>query len=329
MNERHKKLFLWVLTVILFMSFLFAGSVFYYFNLRPLTFSEKAPVITLPRATTASQLVQKLQQQNIIKYQKPYLYYLRFTGLAAKLKAGVYEIKPDNTPAVLFDRIAKGDVLTRKFTIIAGTTQQKISQDLSQAAYLNYHVDDWQQVQGRYPSSEGLLLADTYVYYGGSDSKNLLLHAHRNLMTLLNKTWQARDPDLPYKTSYELLIAASIIEKETALPSERSLISGVIINRLYKNMPLQMDPTVIYALGNAYTGKLSHQNLQVNSPFNSYKNRGLPPTPIAMVGEPALYAAAHPQRSNFLYYVAKGDGSHQFSETYQQQRQAIELYQRK
>lgn len=180
-----------------------------------------------------------------------------------------------------------------------------------------------------YPSAEGLLLADTYQYQGGSSSKALLEQAHRNLLNYLNISWTNRAANLPYKTPYELLIAASIIEKETAIAQERKLISGVMVNRLKKKMPLQMDPTVIYGLGNQYTGKLTHNDLLIESPYNSYLNRGLPPTPIAMVGKEAIDAAAHPQLSNYLYFVAKGDGTHQFSETYEQQKQAINQYRRK
>ena len=123
-----------------------------------------------------------------------------------------------------------------------------------------------------------------------------------------------------------MLIAASIIEKETAVPQERKLISGVVINRLNKHMPLQMDPTVIYAMGDTYKGSLTHEDLSINSPYNTYQNRGLPPTPIAMVGKEAIDAAAHPQLSNYLYFMARGDGTHQFSQTYEEQKQAINQY---
>lgn len=312
------------------MSFLFLFYILYNQIDAPLISKDSAPIIiSLDRATTASQFVQMLKEKNLIRSTKPLLLFIRFTDLSSQLKAGIYEIEPGETPSHLLHRVVAGDVLTQKFTIIAGTTQQKIGQDLMKAAYLNYHSEDWNLIRGNYANAEGLLLADTYQYQGGSDSKSLLEHAHRNLVNYLNQTWANRAPNLPYKTPYELLTAASIIEKETAIAQERKLISGVMVNRLNKKMPLQMDPTIIYGLGAAYTGKLTHNDLQINSPYNSYHNRWLPPTPIAMVGQESLDAAAHPQLSNYLYFVAKGDGTHQFSETYKQQKQAINQYKRK
>lgn len=326
---RHKKL-IFSIIFMFFVSFAFLFWSFYNLVATPLiSRPDSELIINLSRATSASQFVQTLKDNHLIHHQKPLLLIIRATGLSQKLKAGVYQIKTGETALELLYRIVAGDVLTQNFTIIAGTTQQKISQDLAKATYLEYRQEDWLSVQGKHSNAEGLVLADTYQYQGGSSSKRLLEQAHRNLQNYLNTVWANRAPNLPYKNPYELLIAASIIEKETAIAQERQLISGVVVNRLNKNMPLQMDPTVIYGLGEAYTGKLSHNDMHVDSLYNSYRYRGLPPTPIAMVSKEALDAAAHPQLSNYLYFVAKGDGSHQFSETYQQQRQAINQYQRK
>jgi UPF0755 protein len=326
---RHRK-WLFFIIILFFMSLLFLFLHHYSPFTKPLIPPQGQPVIiTLDRTTSASQLVQILKDKQLISANSPLLMMIRYRGLSSKLKAGVYQIKPGESAMQLITRIVNGDVLTQNFTIIAGTTQQKISQDLAKAAYLSYRPTDWDYIKNHYPNAEGLLLADTYQYRGGSESKSLLEYAHRNLINYLNISWANKAPNLPYKNSYELLIAASIIEKETAVHQERKLISGVMVNRLNKKMPLQMDPTVIYGLGPAYTGKLSHNDMLINSPYNTYRNRGLPPTPIAMVGKEALDAAAHPQLSNYLYFVAKGDGTHQFSETYQQQKQAIIQYQRK
>lgn len=299
--------------------------------LRKPVLAENAPslVISLDRSTSASKFAALLKQHQLIQSKRLFITLIRAKGLAHKLKAGVYRIEQGDTALDVLDKVVSGDVLTQNFSIIAGTTEQKIAQDLSKAPYLEYHPQDWTFIRGPYANAEGLLLADTYQYRGGSSSKSLLEHAHHNLMTYLDNVWTHREANLPYKTSYELLIAASIIEKETALAQERSLISGVLVNRLNKGMPLQMDPTVIYGLGSQYKGKLSHHDMQKDSPYNTYLYRGLPPTPIAMIGKEAIDAAAHPQQSNYLYYVAKGDGSHQFSATYEQQKKAIHQYQRK
>lgn len=286
-------------------------------------------VFTLDRSASAYQFVRILKEKKLIQSTKLLLFIIRFEDLSHKLKAGVYQIQPGESPIALLHRVIAGDVVTQNFKIIEGTTQQKITHDLIKAPYLEYHPEDWLLIKDNHLNAEGMLLADTYRYSGGSSSKMLLEQAHRNLVLYLNDAWANRAPGLPYKNAYELLTAASIIEKETAIPQEKKLIAGVVVNRLNKKMPLQMDPTVIYGLGDQYKGKLVHNDLLINSPYNSYMNRGLPPTPIAMVGKDALNAAAHPQFSNYLYFVAKGDGSHQFSETYEQQRQAINLYQRK
>lgn len=284
-------------------------------------------VVRLDKSTSATSFAHALKAQNLIQSEKLFLALVRTQGLSQRLKAGIYQVKPGETCLQFLNRVAAGDVIIESFRIIEGTTQRQISANLAQAPYLNYQDSDWSVVSPT--NADGLLLADTYHYNAGSDSKDLLSRAHANLQQYLEYSWQNRTPGLPYKSSNELLIVASILEKEAALPVEKRLIAGVIVNRLNKHMPLQMDPTVIYALGTDYNGKLTHENMQVDSPYNSYRYRGLPPTPIAMVGKDAIDAAAHPKLTNYLYFVARGDGSHEFSVTYDQQKQAIARYLRK
>lgn len=325
----HKKLIIYIVTM-LFVSVLIVFWNIYSLVKLPVISKQSSPMILcLDRSASASQFVTLLKNKKLIHSSRIFLLIIRLEGLSHKLKAGVYQINPGESATELLHRVIAGDVLTRNFTIIEGTTRQKVAQDLMKTEYLVYRPQDWSAIQGNYSSSEGLLLADTYQYRGGSSSRLLLEQAHNNLMSYLNTSWNNRAPDLPYRNAYELLIAASIIEKETAIAEERKLISGVMVNRLKKRMPLQMDPTVIYGLGAQYKGKLAHNDLLIDSPYNSYLYRGLPPTPIAMVGKEAIDAAAHPQLSNYLYFVAKGDGSHQFSENYQQQKQAINQYRHK
>ncbi len=207
--------------------------------------------------------------------------------------------------------------------IAEGATLWQITKQLQTIPYLSHVEPDWSVLSNDHLNAEGMLLADTYHFPAGSAASFLLKQAHGYLGMYLNRAWVSRDPSLPYKTPYELLIAASIIEKEAAIPQERQLISGIIVNRLHLHMPLQMDPIVIYGLGPEHQGRLTHQDLQIDSLYNAYKHRGLPPTPIAMVGISALEAAAHPLKSDFLYFVANGDGTHHFSVTYAEQRAAI------
>ena len=304
------------------------GLEFYRLFDQPMTLENNSPqVVQLDRATSATSFAHALKLQHLISSEKMFLALVRSQGLSQRLKAGVYQVNVGETCLHFLNRVAAGDVITESFQIIEGTNLRQVSANLAQAPYLTYTDADWLAVAPA--SSEGLLLADTYRYNAGSQSRDLLVHAHDNLQKYLDFSWLNRTPNLPYKTPYELLIVASIIEKEAALPDEKRLIAGVIINRLRKHMPLQMDPTVIYALGITYNGKLTHENMQVDSPYNSYRYRGLPPTPIAMVGRDAIDAAAHPQLSDYVYFVARGDGTHVFSVTYDQQKQAISRYLKK
>ncbi|MBA2648564.1 MAG: endolytic transglycosylase MltG [Legionella sp.] len=326
---RHKTLRFYSIAVC-FLSFLLVFWNSYRLFSSPLVPSHtQSAIIQVHRSTSAHEFVQNLKTNNYISSSSLLLLIIRLEGLTHQLKAGVYQIKPGETAHQLLHRVVAGDVLRHNFTIIAGTRSLKIEQDMIQSPHLEYHPEDWNAIKKDHPNADGLLLAETYQYRAGNTSRSILEQANQDLINFLNSTWHSRAPNLPYKKPYDLLIAASIIEKESASPEERKLISGVLINRLNKGMPLQMDPTVIYALDNAYKGKLSHNDLMVDSPYNSYRYRGLPPTPIAMVGKESILAAAQPQSSNYLYFVAKGDGSHQFSETYIQQRQAISQYQHK
>ena len=297
---------------------------------KPMVISAPALItITIDKNSSAFGFARALKSKQLIQSDRLFLLLIRLQGLSHHLKAGIYQIKPGESAQQLLKRVVAGDVLVESFTIIEGTTLSQVKANLASAQHLKYNVNDWQLFTDSHPNPEGLLLADTYNYNAGSDAKHLLQLANQNLVQYLNASWQNRAPGLPYKSPYELLIAASILEKEAALTSEKKIISGVIVNRLKKFMPLQMDPTVIYALGNNYNGKLGHHDLDIDSPYNTYRYRGLPPTPIAMVGKEAIDAAAHPQPTNYLYFVAKGDGSHYFSATYEEQKEAIARYQSK
>jgi UPF0755 protein len=293
---------------------------------KPMIVNGEPIIIEIKPNSTASALIQTLYSKKLINSKRLFLNLVKFKGLAHQLKAGIYQITPGESAQQFIYRTVSGDVLSLSFRIIEGNTISQISHNLQQAPFLSYSPDDWVAIAGRNPNGEGLLLADTYQYIAGSSAKELLQTANSKLLHYLDERWKERSPDLPYKTPYEMLIAASIIEKETALSSERKIISGVLINRLKINMPLQMDPTVIYALGSTYSGKLTHKNLAIDSPYNTYRYRGLPPTPIAMVGKESIDAAAQPTKSNYLYFVAKGDGQHVFSETYAEQKKAILRY---
>lgn len=330
MKRRWLKSILLGCLALFFVVFAVIGYDIYNLLAKPMVNSAPAPItITIDKNSSASSFVHSLKSKQLIQSDRLFLLLIRFQGLSHHLKAGIYQIVPGESAQKLLKRVVAGDVLVESFTVIEGTTLNQVKANLESAQHLKYNVNDWQLITGTHSNPEGLLLADTYNYNAGSDAKQLLQLANQSLVQYLNSSWQNRSPDLPYKSPYELLIAASILEKEAAIAKEKKIISGVIVNRLKKFMPLQMDPTVIYALGNNYHGKLSHHDLDIDSPYNTYRYRGLPPTPIAMVGKEAIDAAAHPQVTNYLYFVAKGDGSHYFSVTYEEQKEAIARYQGK
>lgn len=318
----------WLLIVTIFTLLLLATGYWYWRAfINTALIKEGNPVVLEIKPDTSVLAISNiLFEKHLIPSRKHFLMLLKWEGHLRDLKAGVYQIMPGDTILDLIHKMSAGDVLKQPFRIINGSTLAQVNDHLKAAPWLKYSESDLQSIAGQYPTAEGLLLADTYYYGAGSNAKQMLKMANSNLLSLLEKTWSERQSDLPYKTSYELLIVASIIEKESAIPDERMLISGVVVNRLKKHMPLQMDPTVIYAMGASYNGKLTHNDLSIDSPYNTYRYRGLPPTPIAMVGKDALFAAAHPQASKYLYFVAKGDGTHSFSENYNEQKKAVNLY---
>ena len=291
-------------------------------------------VLEIKPNTSARAFVNLLYEHHLISSEVSFLALIRFRGVSHHLQAGIYQINPGESAVDVLAKVVSGDVLLEPFRILEGSTLSDLRKNLIQSPYLNGKNIDFSVISDGHLTAEGLLLADTYYYKAGSEANVLLKQANQHLLTYLDQVWQARDRNLPYKNAYELLIAASIIEKEASLPVERQIISGIIAKRLTIKMPLQMDPTVLYALANQETltqmqddvTVLNHQNLKIDSPYNTYRYRGLPPTPIAMVGKQSLDEAAHPTYTEYLYFVAKGDGSHQFSKTYQAQQQAIHQF---
>ncbi len=289
--------------------------------------AETNKILAIDKATSARALVTKLKSQKLIKYDSILLVYIKISGISKRLKAGVFEIHSQESFHHLLKRILAFDILKKSFQITPGITKAQLAVKLQNAEYLNYTASSWEHSVLKQPyilpndgsqekNFEGLYLADTYQYNAGSDAEILLSLANQNLKNCLFDSWNKRDINLPYKSPYELLIVASILEKESATLEDKQLISGVVVNRLRKNMPLQMDPTVIYGLKDKYTGKLSHADMQVVSEYNTYKHRGLPPTPIAMVSCESIKAASLPILTDYLYFVANGKGSHIFSKTY-------------
>lgn len=266
----------------------------------------------------------------------PWLLYewFRWSGQARRIQAGSYEIEAGVSAAGLLDRMVRGDQILQMLRVIEGWNFRQVREALAKAPHLRHTVDALSDAQvaallgieGR--SAEGWLFPDTYAYSPGVSDITVLRRAHLTMQKMLAQAWDGRAANSPLKTPADLLVLASVVEKETGKPEDRPMIAAVFSNRLRIGMPLQSDPTVIYGLGERFDGNLRREDLQADSPWNTYVRRGLPPTPIAMPGRQALQAAAQPAQSAALYFVAKGDGSSAFSSNLADHNRAVNQYQR-
>lgn len=296
----------------------------------PLVNDDKGVVYTVKAGRSANAVINDLYHQGILTHPFFMKWLLRFQGDTRQLKAGEYLFAKGATPSVVLKQMMTGTGLVYyPFTIVPGWDFQDIRQALSQEKKLHHsieHLSD-QEVMHRlgWPTlhPEGQFFPDTYFYTADASDVTVLRRAFQLMQVTLHATWASRAPQLPYRTPYEALIAASLIEKEAYFGDERPMISGVLVNRLNKSMLLQIDATVIYGMGARFTGSLHKEDLKENTIYNTYIHKGLPPTPIAIPSLDSLKAALHPAQHDYFYYVARGDGGHQFSENYAQHELAV------
>ena len=261
-------------------------------------------------------------------------WWFRLSGQARRIKAGNYELETGLTPRSLLAKLTRGEEALRAVTLVEGWTFKQVRAALLKAEHLKSDTEGLEDkvvmeqlgLPGRHP--EGRFFPDTYTYAKNSSDLKVLLRAMHAMDKQLAQAWQARSTDLPLKTPDELLILASIVEKETGRASDRDMVASVFSNRLRLGMMLQTDPTVIYGMGDKFDGNLRRRDLQTDTPWNTYTRAGLPPTPIAMPGKASLMAAAQPASSRALYFVARGDGSSQFSENLEAHNRAVNKFQR-
>lgn len=258
----------------------------------------------------------------------------RWQGGATGIKAGSYSVKRGITPNQLLTKLVRGEVTQGEVLLVEGWTFRQWRARLDQHPDLKHETLGLSEAEianrlgidgGKL---EGWLLPDTYLFDKQSSDIELLARAHRAMKNKLDLAWNERAPGLPYKTPYEVLIMASIVEKETGRSDDRAQVAGVFVNRLRKGMLLQTDPTVIYGLGETFDGNLRKRDLQTDTPYNTYARSGLPPTPIAMPGLASIQAALHPSANDMLYFVARGDGSSHFSRTLDEHNKAVSKYQK-
>lgn len=295
----------------------------------------KEVIFTVKSGMSFSALNKKLASENIIN-ESCYLELLaRHSKRANKIKSGEYNVTPGILPDELLNIFVSGKVVQYSMTLVEGWQVYEMLESIKlnnvlEKKLITHDPDKLLSALG-YPEStaEGLFFPDTYHFPRGTSDVDFLKRSYERLQQVLDQEWQNREENLPYKTPYEALIMASIVEKETGLASERARIAGVFVRRLNKNMRLQTDPTVIYAMGRQFDGNIRKKDLKIDSPYNTYRYKGLPPSPISLVGREAIHAALHPEDGKELYFVAKGDGSHYFSETLAEHNRAVVKYQLK
>ncbi len=291
----------------------------------PLPVGESGLIIMVEPGTSIRAVVSSLAQQGVTRMDWRWRLLNRLKPLT--IKAGEYLLMPGLTPPGFMDLLASGKVVTYRFTIVEGWSVGQLLDALGNDPVLKHsiaEVTDIENAEGL-PAGhpEGWFLPETYVFVRGDSDEQLLGRAYRDMSDRLAQAWAGRAAGLPYETQYEMLIMASLIEKETSLESERADIAGVFVRRLLNNWRLETDPTVIYGMGEAYQGNIRRQDLQLDTPYNTYTRHGLPPTPIALPGLASLQAAAHPAAGDAMFFVANGQGGHTFSSTLEAHNEAV------
>lgn len=277
--------------------------------------------VYLPLGSSVNTIATILHDNGVLERPRAFVFMARFQNLSPSLKAGEYSIPVDSTPAKLLQLLISGKVRYREFTLVEGWNFKQVLEGMENNIYLHHDLkaktpQEIMALLGKpNENPEGRFYPDTFKFARGTSELVLLKQSYHLMAKQFDKVWQRRAPNLPYKSPEEAMVVASLIEKETAVAAERPQVAGVILRRLEKNMRLQIDPTVIYALGDQYTGRITKEHLAVDSPYNTYLYKGLPPTPIAMPGLSSIEAALHPAEGDALYYVSKGNGAHEFSAT--------------
>ncbi|AQT62250.1 BCR, YceG family protein [Cellvibrio sp. PSBB023] len=298
----------------------------------PLAISEQGYRYELKAGQSLGHLAYALGRDQVIQHPRLLRLYARLTELN-KVHAGEYFFPQGTTPEMLLDKLAKGDVVLYQVTFVEGWTYKQALNALAKVDAVKLQLagktEQEQIALLNIPVTqlEGWIFPDTYSFSRNTSDVEIVQGAYQKMLSLLNAEWEKRAPDLPYKSSYEALIMASIIERETGHHSERDQIAGVFVRRLQQGMKLQTDPTVIYGMGERYQGRIRRADLEEATDYNTYVIQGLPPTPISLPSAASIRAALNPAPGKALYFVAKGDGTSEFSETLAQHNQAVRRYQ--
>jgi UPF0755 protein len=304
-----------------------------YFAKQPVNLPTASYDLVLKHGSSLRGIAQQMVREGILAEPWTFIFLIRAQGLAGDIKAGNYELRAGMTNYDLFLMITDGITSQRSIVFIEGWTFAQVREALNRHEDVRHlsmpmtNEEILRQIGATENVAEGLFFPDSYFFDSGMSDLDILKRAYETMQRKLAKAWEGRAPGLPYRTPYEALIMASIVEKETGLASERSMIASVFLNRLRIGMRLQTDPTVIYGLGETFDGNLRKRDLLQDNEYNTYTRSGLPPTPIAMPGMAAIEAALHPAQSKALYFVGKGDGSHAFSSSLNEHNRAVTRYQ--
>ena len=290
--------------------------------------AKNSEVFQVESGSSISDVAKELSDKKLIKSRLFFKSLSKFLGANKKLKSGYYQISPNMSILAFLDNISNGSVLTTKVTLIEGKTIKYYFEQLSLDPSLESKgsLEDVMQSIGVKAPYDGWFFPETYNFNYGESVENVLRRSYKEMQKKVSDLWIDRDKGLPLKSPYDAIILASLIENETALDNEKTLISGVFIRRINEGMRLQTDPTVIYALGDTYTPPLKKSDLKIDSLYNTYRNKGLPPGAISSVSYQSLYAALHPEKGNDLYFVSKKDGSHAFAPSYKEHKENIKKY---
>ncbi len=292
-------------------------------------------LLDVPNGTTPNRMFYRMQSEGLLDDAVWLRLYWRFNMAGTPLHTGEYRLTPGMTVEQLFDAWRRADVVQYNLTLVEGWTFRQVRSAVAKHEKIKHTLDGLSDSEvmeklghtGVFP--EGRFFPDTYRFVRGMSDVELLQQAYMRLDEVLAKEWAERTTDLPYRDPYQALIMASLVEKETGIPQERGQIAGVFVRRLRLGMMLQTDPTVIYGMGERYNGKITRADLREPTPYNTYTITGLPPTPIAMVGREAIHAALNPSNGTSLYFVARGDGSHVFSDDLDDHNSAVREFQLK
>ncbi|RFC34849.1 MAG: UPF0755 protein [Candidatus Nitrotoga sp. SPKER] len=322
-----------LLVIVLLLVVLMASAIGYYV-IRPLSFATLPLEFSLDQGSSLKAAARQMQQAGVLPNDWMFVWLARMLGKSTQIQAGNYELETAVTMLELLTVVTDGQAAQSEFSIIEGWTFNQFRTALNTNPAIRHdsaslpEAEILRHIGAEEAYAEGLFFPDTYYFVKGTSDLTLLKRAYKTMQLHLQDSWQERMPDLPLKSAYEALILASIVEKETGQASDRSMIAAVFINRLRKGMLLQTDPTVIYGLGESFDGNLRKRDLLTDTSYNTYTRTGMPPTPISLPGLASIQATLHPASTDALYFVARGNGSSQFSNTLNEHNNAVNRYQK-